>query len=208
SGTGRSMEFTFGAAFSCTDGVGGELRRVIVDPNDRRATHLVVGPQHWTGMGRLVPMDLVETGGEEPRLRCSKSELEALKEADEVQFLAGAGGQWGFGFGLGGMGAGYAGPQAFISDRVPAGEIEMERGDPVLATDGGIGRVQGLVLDATNHRVLQILLAEGHLWGRKRVLIPIGAVSTVKDGVHLNLTKDQVRDLPPVDSAPTDLAGA
>jgi uncharacterized protein YrrD len=100
------------------------------------------------------------------------------------------------------MGAGYAGPQAFISDRVPAGEIEMERGDPVHATDGEIGRMQGLVVDAANHRVLQILLAEGHLWGRKRVLIPIGAVSTVKDGVRLNLTKDQVRDLPPVESDP------
>lgn len=202
SGTGRSMEFTFGSRVSCTDGVGGELRRVIVDPDDRQATHLVVGSQHWTGMGRLVPMDLVQTGGEEPRLRCSKTELEALKEADEVLFLPGAGGQWGFGFGLGGMGAGYAGPQAFISDRVPAGEIEMERGDPVHATDGEIGRMQGLVVDAANHRVLQILLAEGHLWGRKRVLIPIGAVSTVKDGVRLNLTKDQVRDLPPVESDP------
>jgi hypothetical protein len=199
---GRSMEFNFGSTVACSDGVGGELRRVIVEPNDRRATHLVVGPRHWTGMGRLVPMDLVETGGEEPRLRCSTTELEALKEADEVLFLPGAGGQWGFGFGLGGIGAGYAGPQAFLSDRVPAGEIEMERGDPVLATDGEIGRVQGLVVDASNHGVLQILLAEGHLWGQKRVLIPISAVSTVKDGVHLNLTKDQVRDLPPVESDP------
>jgi sporulation protein YlmC with PRC-barrel domain len=196
------MEFRFGTVVACSDGVAGELRRVIVDPNDRKATHLVVGPQHWTGMGRLVPMDLVETGGDQPRLRCSTTELEALKEADDVSFLPGAGGQWGFGFGLAGMGAGYGGPQAFITDRVPAGEIELERGDPVLATDGEIGRVQGLVVDATNHGVLEILLAEGHLWGQKRVLIPISAVSTVKDGVHLNLAKDQVRDLPAVDNAP------
>lgn len=200
--TGRSMEFRFGSVVACSDGVGGELRRVIVDPNDRTATHLVVGSQHWTGVGRLVPMDLVDTGGEEPRLRCSTTELEALKEADDVVLLPGAGGQWGFGFGLGGIGAGYAGPQAVISDRVPAGEIELERGDPVLATDGEIGRVQGLVVDATNHGVLEILLAEGHLWGLKRVLIPISAVSTVKNGVHLNLAKDQVRDLPAVDNAP------
>jgi sporulation protein YlmC with PRC-barrel domain len=198
--TGRSLEFRFGSTVACSDGVGGELRRVIVDPSNRRATHLVVGPQRWTGMGRLVPMDLVESGGEEPRLRCSKTELESLQEADEVLFLRGAGGQWGFGLGLGGMGAGYAGPQAFVSDRVPAGETEMERGDPVLATDGDIGRVQGLAVDADNHGVLHILLAEGHLWGQKRVLIPISAISTVKDGIHLNLTKEQVRDLPPVES--------
>lgn len=199
--TGRSMKFKFGSKVACSDGVGGELRRVIVDPIPRQATHLVVGPQRWAGMGRLVPMDLVESG-EEPRLRCSVAELEALKEADELLFLSGAGGQWGFGLGLGGMGAGYTGPQVFVSDRVPAGETEMERGDPVLATDGEIGRVQGLVVDATTHGVLQILLAEGHLWGQKRVLIPISAVNTVKDGVHLSLTKDQVRDLPPVEGDP------
>jgi sporulation protein YlmC with PRC-barrel domain len=194
------MEFRFGSTVACSDAVGGELRRVIVDPRNRQATHLVVGPQHWAGMGRLVPMDLVESGGAEPRLRCSKSELESLKEADEVLFLRGGGALGGLVWGRGGMGAGYAGPQAFVSDRVPAGETEMERGDPVLATDGDIGRVQGLVVDAVNHGVLHILLAEGHLWGEKRVLIPISGVSTVKDGIHLNLTKEQVRDLPPVQS--------
>jgi sporulation protein YlmC with PRC-barrel domain len=198
--TVRSLQFRFGSTVACSDAVGGELRRVIVDPSTRQATHLVVGPQHWSGIGRLVPMDLVVSGGDEPRLRCSKSELDSLKEAAEVLFLPGAGGQWGFGLGLGGMGAGYAGPQAFVSDRVPAGETEMERGDPVLATDGDIGRVQGLVVDAATHGVLHILLAEGHLWGQKRVLIPISAVSTVKDGIHLNLTKEQVRNLPPVES--------
>ncbi|MHB1713214.1 MAG: hypothetical protein ACYCV7_17810 [Acidimicrobiales bacterium] len=44
-----------------------------------------------------------------------------------------------------------------------------------------------------------VLLDEGHLWGQKRVAIPIRAVTDVGDGVRLNLTKDEVRDLPPVD---------
>ncbi len=44
-----------------------------------------------------------------------------------------------------------------------------------------------------------VLLDEGHLWGQKRVAIPIGAVKDVEDGVRLNLTKDEVRDLPAVE---------
>ncbi len=44
-----------------------------------------------------------------------------------------------------------------------------------------------------------MLLDEGHLWGEKRVAIPLGAVSRVDDGVRLNLRKDEVRDLPAVD---------
>ena len=41
----------------------------------------------------------------------------------------------------------------------------------------------------------------GHLWGKKKVAIPIGPVTGVEAGVRLNLTKDEVRDLPVVDLA-------
>jgi hypothetical protein len=35
--------------------------------------------------------------------------------------------------------------------------------------------------------------------GRKEVAIPITAVLRVDDGIRLNLTKEEVQDLPPVD---------
>ena len=44
-----------------------------------------------------------------------------------------------------------------------------------------------------------VLLQEGHFWGRKEVAIPIGAVTGVNDGIQLNITKQQVEDLAPVD---------
>jgi sporulation protein YlmC with PRC-barrel domain len=69
----------------------------------------------------------------------------------------------------------------------------------VHAKDGAIGRVQGLVIDPADHHVTHVRLDEGHLWGQKRVAIPINAVRSVDDGVRLSLTKDEVRDLPPVD---------
>jgi sporulation protein YlmC with PRC-barrel domain len=107
----------------------------------------------------------------------------------------GTGGMGG-GMGMGGMGVG---PHAVTDDRVPAGEVEVRRGEHVHATDGTIGRVQGLVIDRSDHHVTHVLLDEGHLWGEKRVAIPIRAVKGVDDGVRLSLTKDEVRDLPPVD---------
>jgi PRC-barrel domain len=75
----------------------------------------------------------------------------------------------------------------------------VRRGDRVHATDGAIGNVEGLVIDPRNHHVTHVLLQEGHLWGRKEVAIPISAVTGADDGIRLNLTRDQVRDLPPVD---------
>ena len=85
------------------------------------------------------------------------------------------------------------------NDRVPLGEVELRRGEHVFATDGAIGRVKGLVVHPDDHCVTHVLLDEGHLWGQKRVAIPISAVKDVDDGLRLNLTKDDVRDLPAVE---------
>ena len=77
--------------------------------------------------------------------------------------------------------------------------MEIRRGEPVHATDGDIGRVQGLVVDPGNHYVTHVLLQEGHLRGRKEVAIPVSAVASTDDGIQLTITKQEVQDLPPVD---------
>lgn len=68
------------------------------------------------------------------------------------------------------------------------------------AVDGDIGKVQGLIVDTTDHRVSHVLPEEGHLWADKTVAIPFSEVRSVKDGVAVRLTKEQVRDLPAVDA--------
>jgi sporulation protein YlmC with PRC-barrel domain len=221
----ETRDFTIGSEVACSDGVCGELKRVVVDPVARALTHLVVEPRHRRRTGHLVPIELVDSAANEIRLRCTMSEFEALEDAEETHFLPGASGRWGYeqaqmlswpyyglGMGMGGLGIGGgmgiggmgmagmgAGPQAITSDRVPVGEVEVRRGEHVHAKDGTIGRVQGLVIDPSDHHVTHVLLDEGHLWGEKRVAIPISAVIGVDDGVRLSLTKDEVRDLPPVD---------
>jgi hypothetical protein len=54
------------------------------------------------------------------------------------------------------------------------------------------------VVDPADHHVTHVLLDEGHLWGKKRVAIPIGAVSKIGYEVQVSLTKDQLRELPDV----------
>jgi hypothetical protein len=45
-----------------------------------------------------------------------------------------------------------------------------------------------------------VLLRTGHLWSRKAVLIPLSAVAEVSAaGFRLNITAQQVHDLPPAD---------
>jgi len=210
---GEMTQFTIGAEASCRDGACGEVSRVVVDPVARAVTHLVIEPKH--GAGRLVPLDLVDATTDEIRLSCTTAEFDKLAAAEETHFLDGAGhpgydqGQalyWPYyGMGTGGMGMGGMGfsameniPQPVTYDTVPLGEVDVRRGEQVHATDGDIGRVQGLVIDH-DHGVTHVLLQEGHLWGRKDVAIPIGAVTKVDHGIQLNISKQQVQDLPPVD---------
>jgi sporulation protein YlmC with PRC-barrel domain len=226
-----NTEYIIGSAVTGSDGVCGDLRRIIVDPVAQTITHLVVEPRHRYGEGHLVPIALVDSTAKKIQLRCTTTEFQGLEDAEDTHVLpeagkagytedqkrwipaysgmAGGGGMAGLGpapamggMGVGGMGAMGRGPvrQAIVTeDQVPADEIQLCSDQPVHATDGAIGRVQGLAVDPSDHHVTHVLLDEGHLWGKKRVAIPFSAVTSVDDGVQLNLAKDQVRDLPAID---------
>jgi len=205
----QTTSFTIGADASCTDGGCGTVTRVVVNPVTRAVTYLVIDPRHHHDRGRLVPLDLIDATTGEIRLRCTLADFDKLDPAEETQFLPGTPGYPGYDpeqvlympyYGTGmGMGMAYTGPMAVTYDAVPLDEVEVRRGEHVHATDGHIGKVQGLVIDPGSHHVTHVLLQEGHLWGRKEVAIPITAVTSVDDGIRLNLTKQQVHDLPPVD---------
>jgi hypothetical protein len=84
--------FTIGADARCTDGICGKVIRVVVDPVARAVTHLVVQPRHWPGLGRLVPLDLVDAATpREVRLRCTRAEFGGLGFAEDTHFAPGTG---------------------------------------------------------------------------------------------------------------------
>jgi hypothetical protein len=216
----ESTEFVIGSSVSCSDGPCGELTRMVVDPAARTVTHLVVGPPHRGGPSRLVPVRLAAAGTAAIRLRCTMSQFEGLQEAEETQIVPGALGDLSDGqghrlpapyYGRGGMGLAMAvgtgfgagtAPQRVTSDRIPAGKVEVCGGEHVHATDGPVGKVRGLAVLTRGRRVTHVLLDEGHLWGKRRVAIPIGAVADFSDGVRLSLTRDEVRDLPSAELPP------
>jgi sporulation protein YlmC with PRC-barrel domain len=208
-------EYIIGADVSCTDGPCGKLSRLIVKPESQAVTHLVVEPRH-RGPGRLVPAGLADAAGDEIRLRCSREEFGQLDAAEEEQLLPADGGYPVYNPDVrvaGRAGLGLAGPAGLImaslrlndgqsvstQDVIPLGEVDVSRGEPVFATDGEIGRIQGLVIDPGSQHVTHVLLEEGHLFGRKQVAIPITAVTRIGDIIRLTISKQQVEDLPPAD---------
>jgi sporulation protein YlmC with PRC-barrel domain len=218
----EAAQYTIGAEVRCEDASCGKLTRVVVDPVARKLTHLVVDPGKEPS--RLVPVGLVGPADHQGgiQLRCSEKEFADLTTAEETEFLPGdgAGAPDGYGYGYGSeqmmvwpfysMGVGAVGmggaaviapgtqPRTTTYDRVPSGEVQIRRGETVEATDGDVGRVQGLVIDPQDHGVTHVLLQEGHLWGKKTVAIPIGSVTHVGSNVQVRLSKAELGDLPPV----------
>jgi uncharacterized protein YrrD len=59
-----------------------------------------------------------------------------------------------------------------------------------------LGDVDGFLVDDADH-ITHFVLERGHLWGRREVTVPIGAVASVEsDAVTLSLSKDEVGALP------------
>ncbi len=199
--------YEIGAAASCSDGPCGQVRCVVVDPVAQDVTHLVIEAKHRKGLGRLVPLDLIEAAGNAVSLNCDLAAFEDLAVAEEIEFMPGSVGYATYGpqetltlpyYGLG-LEAAENTAQAVTHDALPLGDVGVHRGDRVHATDGDIGVVKGLVIERRTHHVTHVLLQEGHVWGRKEVAIPILAVTGLEGGIHLNIPKTAVQRLPSVD---------
>ena len=206
----EATQYIIGVDASCSDGPCGHVSRVVFDPVAEVVTHLVVEPLHRQGLGKLVPLDLVDVTGDGVQLHCTLADFEALDAAEGTHFQPGSDGVGGYEtgqvlswpyYGLGpGVIFGVGNVDLPVTyDTLPLGEVSVRRGEPVHASDGDIGHVEGLVIEPEKHHVTHVLLQEGHLFGRKDVAIPIAAVTADHhEGIHLSLTKQQVEDLPPV----------
>ena len=172
-------------------------------------THVVVEPDGRRGLARLVPLDLVDAASGQIRLRCTEAEFMSLDAAEEtlaefavgqtvpVQLLApgwrGAGGPSADG------GSILRIPEKETIDVIPQGEVEERGGDHVHATDGDTGQVRAFRIEPDGGKLTHVLVREGHAWGRRDVAIPFDKVVGLDGGIRLSITREQVRDLPPVD---------
>ena len=209
------MRLELGTPVRCTDKPYGELADVVVDPISKRVTHVVVRPSHQEALEtRLVPIELVG-GGEGPSelsLRCTVEDVNELEPVQEYAYLrlgesAANDPNWDVGVQdvlaspyyeadpvLGGY-PGYGPDLGLIYDRVPKGEVEIRRASSVTSADGRhLGHVDGFLVEGD--QITHIVLERGHLWGRRDITIPIGAVTKVEtDAVTLGLSKEEVEAL-------------
>src|SRR4051812_45202690 len=210
------MRLELGTPVRCTDDTFGELADVVIDPISKRLTHVVIRPRDQEEQApRLVPVELAEGSdeGSEISLHCTVEEANRLEPVHEFAYLRLGESpvedpDWDVGvedvlalpyYPLDGP----ADPLQYAAvsyDRIPKGEVEIQRASAVTSADGHhLGKVDGFVIDGDTQTITHVVLERGHLWGRRDVTIPIGAVASVEiDAVRLTLSKDEVGELPAV----------
>jgi sporulation protein YlmC with PRC-barrel domain len=201
------MDIPLEAKVECQDGVCGRSKFVLVNPVTEKITHVVV-KEDSTNMEYIVPLeDIFDTVHGKIQLHCSKAEVKKLCPFIETRYIEEKvdDRMFAYGGGIFGNGAVYYHPMVtplteevpVVERQLPEGESAIYRGTRVEATDGYIGRVDEIVVDLKTGNITHFVMREGHLWGRKDVLIPVSAVrKTGEVTVYLKLNKKKVEALP------------
>ena len=202
------MEIPLQAHVECTDGVYGRSVCVLINPVIDQVTHVVVKEDASPNTEYIVPVGtVIETIADTIRLRCSKAELEKMEPFIKTAFIEEKvpAIEFGVGRGMYGMGSYYL---PYVTSeitvqvpveqqQIPPGELVVRRGTRVEATDGYVGKVDEFVVNPANGHMTHLVMREGHLWGKKDVIIPLSAMGdTHKDTVFLKIDKHQIESLP------------
>lgn len=184
------------ARVTCADGDAGTSRALIVDPVQRRLTHLVVREHHLADSERLVPIGLLDEASEDAiSLRCTRDELHDLEDFIEAHFVD----------------TPYAAPAASpsyerstplpiaVSKRIPKGEVVLRRHSAVEATDYFVGYVESIIVDTADDRITHVVMRTTRFLSRQEVAVPVADVKRlVTDYVFLTLNLREVDSLPHV----------
>lgn len=205
-----AAKLRLGANVVCADGPAGTLARFIIDLETGHVTHLDVA--HHLHGGRLVSISDVTEGGDEVHLSSTLDQFSSAQPDEAYADIAPAQSFFDpaalvqaplIGFGRMGM-FGAWGPSATPLSRAPftpKGETYVDRHEPARASDGHhVGHINGLVLEPTTGAISHVLLAEGHVFGKKEeIAIPIDAVRGIdQDGASFALTREQIEALPSI----------
>lgn len=198
------MDIPLNVEVYCTDGLCGHSKEVVINRKTEEVTHLVVVQNSSPHIQRMVPVDKIsETTSQMIRLGCTKKDFEIMRpfvkvdmfreEAPEAHYL----------------------PDPYMMEvsvpesrwftvkheDIPVGEVAVRQGAHIQATDGRVGKLDEFLVDPETEHVTNLVMREGHLWGKKEVTIPVSEIDHLEeDVIFLKLNKHQIgalKSIPP-----------
>ncbi len=204
------MRLRLGQAVYATDGLFGELGDIVIEPEARTVTHLIVQPHRRHYQARLVPIwlakvegDTIKVGLDTPRIR----QLQRVNFAEYVRYghPIDLDDEWDVGI-TDVVYMPHMDPdfdediidhQVEVAfDRIPKDECEIRRASEVVTSDQlAVGSVDGFLTDGD-----QLVAVVVRARGKRPVAVPLRAVARVlNDRIELAIDQASFEDLPASD---------
>ncbi|MBN1261157.1 MAG: PRC-barrel domain-containing protein [Anaerolineae bacterium] len=219
------MQFKENAnVYTVDDNKVGEVERVVLDPQTKEITHLVVRKGFLLTEDKVVPIDLVDQGTEDRVILKKIGDLESLPDFEESQYV-----QATPLYSRSPYKGGYARPYiwypspgltwwagitpyplypvpGFVKEtwqNIPEGAVGLKEGaDVIAADDEKVGNVERVFANPQQERATHLLISKGLLLKKKK-LIPTTWITRVsEDAVHLVVHSDFLDRLPEYEGAP------
>ena len=196
-----------GAAVHCRDGRAGTLAKVVVDPQSKRVTNLIVEKGHLQKKDRVLPVETIELATAEAislNIRCS--ELKNYPEYREVEFSLPAEGwshdvypredvlHWITVYDPAIVG-GLSVPRVRQVARIGIDERQkvIERGMPIFNINGMFAKVDHLLVDPATGEITHVIARKGLL--PNQLIIPFTAVEEIGEkGLYIHKTNDELKE--------------
>jgi uncharacterized protein YrrD len=212
------MKFTKGADVFTSQGEKlGTLRRVIIDPETKAVTHVVVEKGFLFSTDRVIPVDRLDTD-QEKRLVLGNAEEDFEKfpifeeshyvvldendhpvtEVEGAYWYPPASLAW---WRTGAAYLGYNPPMPNYvlrtNQNIPEGTVALEEGARVISQEGNhIGNVEQVIVDPEDNRATHFVINEGLLFTNKK-LVPVMWIDRIEENeVRLAVTSGLLERLP------------
>jgi uncharacterized protein YrrD len=214
------MQFKEGASVFTAQGQRvGTIDRVVLEPDTKEVTHLVVEKGFLFTEDKVVPMSLVGPATEDRvTLREDAGDLEALPDFEESHYVRAdrglrpplssahwsrpipiypyppIGGTWPYA-----AHSDYAKPRyvAKTDKNIPEGAVALEEGAKVIGSDGKqIGKIERVFTEPLEDRATHLLVSEGLILKEKKLVPTEWMTDVSEDEVRLSVDSGYVDSLP------------
>lgn len=169
------MNFALNHPVRCRDGGNVTLSEVIIDPDRRRVTHVVLRDSNRPDAVFLVPCDQLDADPDGVVVRLEEAELARFPHDErEIDGLLPI--RW---------------------DLLEDEDSDVRQGSSIYAADDHrVGTVDGLICD-DSCAITHIVLRHGVLFGRRDIVVPVQQVARLGvDEIVLGLTKAELAGYP------------
>lgn len=215
------MQFKENADVFTSDGQKvGRIDRVVIHPESKEVTHLVVKKGLLFTRDKVIPVDQIETATEnDVALKADAGKPEELTDFEEIQHIPvhdvpglQRTAQPGYARpiawyytrpGVGWWGRGvypdYSKPSyvARTERNIPDDAIPLEEGAKVVSSEGDpIGDIERIFTEPKENRATHLLISQGLLFKEKKLIPTLWVKGILEEKVQLSVEKDFVERLP------------